>query len=130
MLVRHLSPQTPEARNKCRDPGDGRKPRAMHGSRLTSPAPCSLPAIDRVANPGAANDNRALAPTTLLPRKAPLMDPARLNEIAACLDGIDQIRQQERQVFDAFMQLRQQTDQRISELTATIRALLATNDAQ
>ena len=58
------------------------------------------------------------------------MDPARLNEIAACLDGIDQIRQQERQVFDAFMQLRQQTDQRISELTATIRALLTTNEAE
>lgn len=53
------------------------------------------------------------------------MDPARLREIAACLDGIDQIRQQERQVFDAFLNLRQQTDQRIGELTANIRLLVA-----
>jgi hypothetical protein len=55
------------------------------------------------------------------------MDPARLSEIAACLDGIDQIRQQERQIFDAFMQLRQQTDKQIAELTATIRAVLASH---
>jgi hypothetical protein len=58
------------------------------------------------------------------------MDPARLSEIAACLDGIDQIRQQERQVFDAFMQLRQQTDKQIAELTATIRAVLASHAAE
>jgi hypothetical protein len=57
------------------------------------------------------------------------MDPTRLSEIAACLDGIDQIRQQERQIFDAFQQLRQQTDQRIAELTIAIRTLLAASDS-
>jgi hypothetical protein len=52
------------------------------------------------------------------------MQLPRLSEIAACLDGIDQIRAQERQIFDAFQELRQQTDQRIAELTARIRTLL------
>jgi hypothetical protein len=58
------------------------------------------------------------------------MQLPRLSEIAACLDGIDQIRAQERQIFDAFQELRQQTDQRIAELTAKIRILLAEDTAE
>jgi hypothetical protein len=58
------------------------------------------------------------------------MQLPRLSEIAACLDGIDQIRAQERQIFDAFQELRQQTDQRIAELTAKIRMLLAEDAAE